>query len=193
MTARYDAIVLAGGRSSRLCGGDKTAVRIGGAAILDRVLTALAGAATTLVVGPPREVSRAVTWVREDPPYAGPAYAVAAALPLVTRATVVVVAGDLPFLTPPAVDALVDALARGQADGALAHDDRGEPQLLCGAWRAGALRRAVAEVAVVPGTSMRALLAPLSAEPVVLPAAGAPAWFDCDTAEDLARARSWAE
>lgn len=56
MTA-YDAIVLAGGAAKRLGGADKPGVRVGGRALLDRVLGACTGAGTTVVVGedvPPR-------------------------------------------------------------------------------------------------------------------------------------------
>ncbi|MEU9382801.1 NTP transferase domain-containing protein, partial [Streptomyces sp. NPDC048279] len=40
----YDAIVLAGGAARRLGGADKPSVRVGGRPLLDRVLTACAGA-----------------------------------------------------------------------------------------------------------------------------------------------------
>ncbi|MFZ2514092.1 MAG: NTP transferase domain-containing protein, partial [Candidatus Lutibacillus vidarii] len=41
---RHDAIVLAGGRGSRLGGVDKGAVPVAGRALLDRVLDAVSGA-----------------------------------------------------------------------------------------------------------------------------------------------------
>ncbi|MEL3949629.1 NTP transferase domain-containing protein, partial [Streptomyces sp. LNU-CPARS28] len=49
-TAAFDAVVLAGGRAARLGGADKPGVRVGGRALLDRVLAACAGAGTTVVV-----------------------------------------------------------------------------------------------------------------------------------------------
>ena len=42
----YDAVVLAGGAARRLGGADKPGVRVGGRALLDRVLTACADART---------------------------------------------------------------------------------------------------------------------------------------------------
>ncbi len=66
MTA-YDVIVLAGGAAKRLGGADKPAVRVGGRALLDRVLAASSGAGTTVVVGGRRPTSRPVTWTREVP------------------------------------------------------------------------------------------------------------------------------
>ncbi|NED13442.1 NTP transferase domain-containing protein, partial [Streptomyces sp. SID9124] len=58
MTA-YDAIVLAGGAAKRLGGADKPALRVGGRALLDRVLAACADARATVVVGDRRPTVRA--------------------------------------------------------------------------------------------------------------------------------------
>ena len=68
----YDAVVLAGGGARRLGGTDKPGVRVGGRALLDRVLTACAHARTTVVVADPRPTPRPVLWTREEPPGAGP-------------------------------------------------------------------------------------------------------------------------
>jgi molybdopterin-guanine dinucleotide biosynthesis protein A len=68
-------------------------------------------------------------------------------------------------------------------------DESGREQLLLGVWRTAPLRAAVA--AVGQPTSMRKVLAPLSADrwrPDV-PAGTPPPWLDCDTPADLARAR----
>ncbi|MYY85285.1 NTP transferase domain-containing protein, partial [Streptomyces sp. SID335] len=46
----YDAVVLAGGGAARLGGADKPGVRVGGRALIDRVLAACSGAGTTVVV-----------------------------------------------------------------------------------------------------------------------------------------------
>ncbi|MGH8776871.1 MAG: NTP transferase domain-containing protein, partial [Jiangellaceae bacterium] len=48
---RWDAVVLAGGRGSRLGGVDKPALRIGGRTLLDTALVATAAARSTVVVG----------------------------------------------------------------------------------------------------------------------------------------------
>lgn len=65
MTTRFnvvfDAIVLAGGGAARLDGADKPALDIGGASLLERVLTAVADADRIVVVGPVRPASRPVT------------------------------------------------------------------------------------------------------------------------------------
>ncbi|MFF2775034.1 DUF6457 domain-containing protein [Streptomyces sp. NPDC058052] len=72
MTTAYDAVVLAGGAARRLGGVDKPAVRVGGRALLDRVLAACAGARLTVVVGDPRPTVRPVRWTREQRAGTGP-------------------------------------------------------------------------------------------------------------------------
>ncbi|GAB2517932.1 molybdenum cofactor guanylyltransferase [Paramicrobacterium agarici] len=80
------AIILAGGRASRLGGTDKASVDVGGRMLLEHVLAAVAGCAPIIVVGPPHLAQTAlrphrdVTLVREDPPFTGPVAAIAAAL-----------------------------------------------------------------------------------------------------------------
>ncbi|MCV7084044.1 NTP transferase domain-containing protein [Mycolicibacterium insubricum] len=74
---RFDAIVLAGGRARRLDGADKPNLLVGGRRLIDVALDAVAGAAHIVVVGPSRDLPEAVIQTREDPPFAGPAAAVA--------------------------------------------------------------------------------------------------------------------
>jgi molybdopterin-guanine dinucleotide biosynthesis protein A len=174
---RYDAVVLAGGRSRRMHVADKTALAVGGVPLLDRVLAATSGADSVVVVGSSRPVARDVTWVREDPPGGGPAAAVTAALDVVSADVVVLLAGDLPLLTTEDVDRLATAVV---ADGAVFVDDAGVEQWLCSAWRASSLRAARLEA----GGSLRGALAPLTF--VRLPAAEAV--LDCDTPDDVRRA-----
>ncbi|MCX3063852.1 DUF6457 domain-containing protein [Streptomyces beihaiensis] len=81
----YDAVVLAGGGARRLGGADKPGVRIGGRALLDRVLAACAGARSTVVVAEPRPTAREVVWAREYPPGSGPLAALAAGVRALPR------------------------------------------------------------------------------------------------------------
>ncbi|WP_240957281.1 DUF6457 domain-containing protein [Streptomyces chilikensis] len=111
----YDAVVLAGGAARRLGGADKPGVRVGGRALLDRVLAACAGAGRTVVVADPRPTARPVRWAREEPPGGGPLAALAAGLEHTTAASVVVLSADLPFLGHETVARLVTTLARGRA------------------------------------------------------------------------------
>lgn len=106
----YDAVVLAGGSARRLGGADKPGVRVGGRALLDRVLAACAGAGVTVVVAEPRPTARPVRWAREDPPGGGPLAALDAGLRHTTAPYVVVLSADLPFLEEKTVRGLLDAL-----------------------------------------------------------------------------------
>lgn len=83
----YDAIILAGGRATRLGGVQKAAVEIGGRALLDIALEAAAGASRVVVVGPEelrRDTRRgdaaSVRFVREEPRFGGPVAGIAAGL-----------------------------------------------------------------------------------------------------------------
>jgi molybdopterin-guanine dinucleotide biosynthesis protein A len=178
----YDAIVLAGGTAARLGDTDKSALLVDGVTLLDRVLAAVAGAGTLVVVGDPRPTPATVTWVREEPIGTGPAAAARAGLAAVTAGTVVLLAGDLPFLTTATVARLLAATGR---TGAVLVDDVGREQWLAGAWPTDALRSADLR----PDGSLRAALAPLHPAHVTADALEA---LDCDTPEDLARARELA-
>lgn len=182
----FDAVVLAGGASRRM-GTDKTRLEVGGRTLLDRVVGALDDAEQIVVVGAERPVARPVLWTQEAPPGGGPAAAVGAGLALVHAAEVVVVAGDLPLLTPDAV-ALLREAARGR-DGAVLVDDDGEEQLLAASWRTDALRAAVQRSGTLQGRSVRSLLAGLDRAHVRLPAGSPPWWLDCDTPRALHEAR----
>ena len=114
--AGYDAVVLAGGAARRLGGADKPAVRVGGRPLLDRVLAACTGAASTVVVAEPRPTARSVIWAREDPPGGGPLAALAAGLRHTSAEHVVVLSADLPFLDEETVSRLL-AVLRAEAPG----------------------------------------------------------------------------
>ncbi|WP_019073524.1 NTP transferase domain-containing protein [Streptomyces hokutonensis] len=186
----YDAVVLAGGGARRLGGADKPGLRVGGRALLDRVLTACADARTTVVVADPRPTTRPVRWAREDPPGAGPVAALDAGLRHTTADTVLVLSADLPFLEPATVRRLLTALRTGGTDGGLLTDADGRDQPLVAAYRASALRRELAaltkEHGGLTGLPLRRLTAALDLTRVPDPVAS----FDCDTWDDLAIARA---
>ncbi|MFI7408325.1 NTP transferase domain-containing protein [Streptomyces sp. NPDC049627] len=187
----YDAVVLAGGAARRLGGADKPAVRVGGRALLDRVLTACADARTTVVVAAPRPTARPVTWAREDPPGGGPLAALDAGLRHTTAERVVVLSADLPFLDEDTVRRLLAALRTSGTDGALLTDAGGRDQPLVAAYRASALRRELAaltrpEGGGLTGLPLRRLTGALDLTRVPDPVAS----FDCDTWDDIATARA---
>lgn len=182
----YAAVVLAGGRGARLGGQAKPQLTVGGRTMLAAVLTAVDDAAQRVVVGPPQPAPPDVVLTREDPPGGGPVAALRAGLALVDADVVAVLAGDLPFVT----GALIGALRRRlRGDGVLVVDDTGRDQLLLGVWRTAALRDAVRDPAG-PRALHRAV-AGLGVDrhrPPVAPGE-VPPWLDCDTPEELARAR----
>ena len=91
------AVLLAGGRASRMGGIDKPALEVRGRTLLERALDAVrgAGCAPVVIVGPRPEhkavddtdaTGIAVEWAREDPPFSGPAAAVVAGLAAMAKA-----------------------------------------------------------------------------------------------------------
>ncbi|MFD0143487.1 MULTISPECIES: NTP transferase domain-containing protein [unclassified Streptomyces] len=192
MTIGYDAIVLAGGGAKRLGGADKPGVRVGGRALLDRVLAGCRGAGRTVVVGGRRETVRPVVWAREDPPGGGPLAGLGAGVREVGADLVLVLSADLPFLDEDTGRRLLDALTDApDADAALLVDADGRDQPLVAAYRAAALRREVDLLTTAHGTlsglPLRLLTQGLR---LVRVTAGPLASFDCDTWEDIATARA---
>lgn len=199
----FDAIVLAGGRGRRLAGpgaagADKPALLVGEQPLLASVVTAAAGAGArrVVIVGPPRqgllagapEPPGGLVTVREEPAGAGPVPALRRGLAEVTAPAVAVLAADLPFLRAGQLGLLLAAMGTGP--GAVLADSGGRPQWLAGCWRTGRLRAAAQ---AYDGASLHGLLRPL--EPALLRydlrAGEPPPWLDCDTPEDVRRAREW--
>jgi molybdopterin-guanine dinucleotide biosynthesis protein A len=154
------AIVLAGGRASRLGGADKAAVSVAGRALVDYAYAAVSGCSPVVAVGP---ASLARPGVREEPPFGGPVAAVAAgvaALEPDEPDEVWLLACDLPR-APALVAALAGAAIPTGRDGVVAVDGEGRMQWLAGRYQVASLRAALAAVGEVDGASMRRLLAPL--------------------------------
>jgi molybdopterin-guanine dinucleotide biosynthesis protein A len=169
---QWDAIVLAGGRSSRLGGVDKTALRFEGMSLLDHALAAVAGARRAVVVGPGRlrdRVGPGVEVVTEHPRFGGPAAATAAgmaALGVDAPPRVAVLAADLPF----AREALDELLAAGglgaEVDGVVAGDQTGRIQPLLAVYDSAALTRAATTAGDLTHASMRSLIGGMRLRPV---------------------------
>ncbi|MFD4293066.1 NTP transferase domain-containing protein [Rhodococcus sp. NPDC058532] len=188
MTAEpFDAIVLAGGSGSRMGGVDKPALEVGGRSMLGTALAAVAGASTTVVVGPPRaDLDPAIRQVQESPRGAGPVAALAAGLRAVGGSAVVaVLAADLPELTPGAIDLLRSALDVAPDRGAaLAVDESGRVQFLLGVWRADVLSARLGELDGVTNQPMKTLV------PDTFTRVEMAGISDCDTPADVAAARA---
>jgi len=190
------AVILAGGRGTRLGGADKPALKVGDQTMLATVVMACqdAGADRIVVVGPGHE-PLAARFVREEPAGAGPFAALRCGLAALlgsgepgTTGLVAVLAADLPFLRAAHLHTLL--AAAGGRNGAVLIDDEGCPQWLAGCWHPAPLARAAAGY---DGLSLRGLMAPLNPAPVLIdPGPGEPPpWLDCDTDADLRRARAW--
>ncbi|WP_370526108.1 molybdenum cofactor guanylyltransferase [Cellulomonas sp. JH27-2] len=180
--AAFDAVVLAGGAASRLGGADKAEVVVGGRALLDHALAAVAGAARVVVVGPPALARPGVTTVLEDPPGGGPVAGLAAGLAALGPGAdvVVVLACDVPGANV-LVPALLDAA--GEADGARVVDEDGRPQHLLAAYRRAALDTALVGLDDPHGAAVRRLVEKLRLVDVPDPgglSADADTWADVD-------------
>ncbi|WP_328289842.1 NTP transferase domain-containing protein [Nocardia aurantiaca] len=187
-----DAIVLAGGKASRMGGVDKPAIVVGGRSMLDAALAAVAGCARIVVVGPHRpELPPEVLQAQEIPAGAGPVAAIAAGSGALAgcefpAGLIVVLAADLPFLTARAVDELLSHARESGSDAVFAADASGRPQYLVGVWRRAALADALKGLDSLVNRPMKALV-PVDTAMVALPGVD-----DCDTAEDVRRARTGA-
>ena len=185
-------IILCGGTSRRLGGGDKTRESLSGTMVLDHLLDDLPSDWPMVCVGEMRATTRSVQWCRESPAGGGPVAGIAAGLELIRDlgaatdhdAICVVVGGDMPFAAT-ALPTLVDALnAQPGLDAVLASDPDGRTQPLLAAYRFEALR------AALPGESGGArLMAVVDALLVGTVPCDSQTVLDVDTPEALEHAR----
>jgi len=213
----FDAIILAGGRSSRLGGSPKAELTYDGETLLHRSVTAARGARRLVVVGPEfRDLPPGVLSCREDPPFAGPAAAIAAGLARLgspdrapgsqpvahpgvpaeqpgadADAYVLVLACDMPRAAE-AVGAILEALQGGKGrdgagkDGAMAVSGDGRRQPLAAFYRTAALQRAVADAAARNALNHGSVFALLASLDVQAVTVPAGSTDDVDTWDDAA-------
>jgi molybdopterin-guanine dinucleotide biosynthesis protein A len=214
-TLEFDAVILAGGRSSRLGGTPKQRLVYDGASLLQRSLDAAGGSAVVVVVGPEAGVlPTGVLSCREDPPFAGPAAAIGAGLAALAQARAarpftLVLACDMPNVAA-AVRALQEALRRyespqaggvGEAhsgasfrqpghdagsDGVMAVSPDGRRQPLVGFYSTTALRRSVQDLASRGALTNGSVTALLASLDVQLVTVPAGSTDDVDTWDDAA-------
>jgi molybdopterin-guanine dinucleotide biosynthesis protein A len=198
----FEAVILAGGRSSRLGGVPKSTLIYDGATLLERALQAAGGAGKAVVVGPdPGTLPAGVLSCREDPPFAGPAAAIAAGLAALRgdlgdrrSPLTLILACDMPNAAA-AVGVLLgdlsdrraeDGAAAVERDGVMAMAGDGRKQPLLGIYNTAALERAVDEAGRgkgLTGASVFSLLASLDVRLVAVPPGSTE---DVDTWDDAA-------
>ena len=185
MIRDYDAIVLAGGRGSRLGGLRKPELTIAGRRLIDIALAAV-GSATRIVVVGDAATPPGVAVTREDPPYGGPVAAVDAGFRHLSDHAewTLLLASDLPSAEPAVAQLMaVDPLA--EDDGICLLDAEARLQWLLGCYRTECLRTRLEQRGDPPLTAMHRLLSPLRLRGV---AATSAVVDDIDTAAD---ARRW--
>ena len=197
MTSPVTAIVLAGGRGSRLGGVDKALLEIGGRRTIDRVLGALEGLASEVVAVVNEDRLADVAGIRRiaDPePHAGVLPALRAALDAAREPLCLLVACDMPFLQPALLRRLVE-LANG-FDVVIPHVE-GQPQPMHAVYRRNACRAAIEDSLAQGRRRMIAFLDAVRVRTVpedeirsVDPELRS--FFNVNTPEDLERARALA-
>jgi molybdopterin-guanine dinucleotide biosynthesis protein A len=147
----FDAVILAGGRATRLGGTPKPGVVVAGTTLLDRALAATRDARRAVVVAPDDgpHLPPGTLRTREHPPFGGPVAGIDAGLRALegpgAAPHVLLLAVDVPRAGA-AVPALAAAVGTNPgADGAYLVRD-GAAQWLLGLYRRDALRRALAAV-----------------------------------------------
>jgi molybdopterin-guanine dinucleotide biosynthesis protein A len=199
---RWDAVIVAGGRASRLGGIDKTALIWHGRTLLNGVLSAAAGAGRICVVGSTAELPATVLRTVERPRWGGPAAAIEAGLAALAADTtaedadwVVVLAGDL-LHADEAVPALLAELGENPAaastnatagqprDGVISVDSAGRRQPLLAVYRREALVSAAGLLGSAENLAVTRLIGDLELTQVRLPDALS---ADVDTPADAAR------
>ena len=107
-TVPVSALILAGGRATRLGGIAKHEIVIGGETIFARQVKVLAPRVTEILVSASRDVAGYRT-VRDVIAGAGPLGGIAAGLAAATTPWLLVVAGDMPNLEPAVIDLMLAA------------------------------------------------------------------------------------
>ncbi len=182
MITAYQAVVLAGGRASRLGGPSKPDLVVDGRRLLDTALKAARGAEKVVVVGD-AAVPPGILRTREDPPFGGPVAGLEAGLGMLGAGSpwTLVLASDLPDAEA-AVRVLLQAEPRPEHDGACLVGDDGRLQWLLGCYRTPVLRRRLTERD--GASAMYRLLEPLN---LLAVDPGPASVVDLDTPGDVAR------
>jgi molybdopterin-guanine dinucleotide biosynthesis protein A len=185
----WTALVLTGGRGSRLGNDDKAAITIGGTSALDHLLSALPGRVPVVVAGPKCHTGRPVTFRQERPIHGGPVAGIAAGLEAVSTPVTALLGVDMP-LAGALVTGLVAEFASCHAAALVPVDASGFRQPLCAVVRTEAVRAALRRLGNLRGRSMRDLMALIDVQERPLDEAETRWVDDIDTPQDLLKMRS---
>ena len=185
----WTALVLTGGRGSRLGNDDKAAITIGGTSALDHLLSALPGRVPVVVAGPKCPTRRPVTFRRERPINGGPVAGNAAGLEAVSTPVVALLGVDMPRAGG-LVMRLVAEFASCDAAALVPVDASGSRQPLCAVVRTEVVRAALRRLGNPRGRSMRDLMALIDVRERPLDEAETRWVDDIDTPQDLLKMRS---
>jgi len=185
----WTALLLAGGRGSRLGNDDKAAITIGGTSVLDRLLSSLPDRVPVVVAGPERPTRRPVTFRQEWPIHGGPVAGIASGLQAVRTPVTALLAVDMPWAGR-LVEHLITEFASCDAAALVPVDGSGFRQPLCAVVRTEALRDALRELGDPDGRSLRDLMSLIDVRERPLSGAELRWVDDIDTPDDLRKARS---
>ncbi len=186
---QWSAVILAGGKGSRIGGHDKADMTLGGVSALDWILEALPDEAEIVVVAPDRHTARPAVFCLEEPRFGGPVAALAAALVHVTSPVIAILGGDMPRSSHLAMR-LVEEFRHSNGAALIPVDADGRRQPLGMVVDAAHLREAITAIQPVEGRAMHEVISnlvfverPLSEEEWQ--------WLrDFDTAADLQALRA---
>lgn len=196
MPARVVGVILAGGLSRRMGGGDKTLRLVGGRSILDRVIERLRPQVSRVVLNangdPERFAANGLPVVADTVPgFPGPLAGVLAGLDWVAAEMpeavwIVTVAADVPFLPFDLVSRLVHAAEQGAE--LVSAASRGQTHPVIGLWPIG-LREDLRRALVREGAhSVSGWTASRRLAIVDFPAVSVDPFFNVNTPEDLTAA-----
>jgi molybdopterin-guanine dinucleotide biosynthesis protein A len=195
-------LVLAGGGSTRLGGGDKTLLELGGAPIMSAVISRLAAQADRIAIsanGDPERFARyGVCVLADDGPPAGPLSGVLSGMRWASRQTgcsrILTVAGDTPFFPNDLAARLMTATEEFPERVAIASSG-GRKHPVVALWPAGLADRLAAFLAVGRTFKVAAFLDTLDTAvvdflPIPTLDGAVDPFFNVNTPADLAEARA---
>ena len=182
-------VILTGGRSSRMGGGDKTQSLVGSTTLLDLLVGTLPSTMSIVVVGAQAPTDRDVVLCREEPEFGGPVAALAAGLKHVATPLTFVVAGDRPR-SGNLLERLHSTRAEIDSEAAVPLDADDRVQHMCFLVRTSALNRAIESLDTPVNAAVRSVFDELDITTVQLSPDEQVSLVDVNTPEDLAALRS---